>query len=270
MKTVLICHEDARLDQLGLAGWLASFSELAGIIVLREPRQRMWQRVRREYRRSGLVRFADVLAFRVYYRLSLAKRDRAWEEAEVNRLTRLYPAPALAPRVCVTSSPNSPEAKAFLAELEPDVVLARCKTLLKPDVFTIPRLGTYVLHPGMCPEYRNAHGCFWALANNEPQKVAVTLLRIDAGIDTGPVFGYYTCEFDSVQESHVVIQARSLTANLDAIRRKFAEIELGTAQPLETRGRASAVWGQPWLTKYFCWKSTARREAHASCQPALS
>lgn len=270
MRTILICHAGARLDQSGLTGWLGSFSELAGIIVVREPRRRIWRRVKNEVRRSGLLRFADVLAFRIFYRLFLAQRDRAWEDSELDRLARLYPAPTVSPRVCVTSSPNSAEAKAFLTELAPDLVIARCKTLLRPDVFSIPRLGTFVLHPGMCPEYRNAHGCFWALANNEPEKVAVTLLRIDVGVDTGPVYGYYSCDFDSARDSHVVIQAKAVTSNLDAIRCKLAEIEAGTAVPIETRGRASAVWGQPWLTKYFFWKHKACRTSHASCHPAVS
>ena len=48
------------------------------------------------------------------------------------------------------------------------------------------------MHPGICPEYRNAHGCFWALANRDLNKVGMTLLRIDKGVDTGPTFGYYT------------------------------------------------------------------------------
>lgn len=270
MRTVLICHAGARLDQSSLADWLATFSELAGIIVVTEPRIRVWRRVKNEIRRCGLMRFVDVLAFRIFYRLFLAQRDRAWEDAELERLADLYPASAQAPRVCVTSSPNSPEAKAFLNELAPDVVIARCKTLLKPDVFSIPRTGTFVLHPGMCPEYRNAHGCFWALANNEPEKVAVTLLRIDAGVDTGPVYGYYSCDFDSACDSHVVIQAKAVTSNLDAIRRKLEDIEAGTAVPIETGGRASAAWGQPWLTKYFSWKHKASRTAHASCHPAVS
>jgi hypothetical protein len=270
MRTILICHAGARLDQSRFANWLASFSQLAGIVVVTEPRRRMWRRVKNEIRRSGLLRFADVLAFRIFYRLFLAQRDRAWEDAELERLARLYPASEHTPRVCITSSPNSPEAKAFLAELAPDIVIARCKTLLKPDVFSIPRAGTFVLHPGLCPEYRNAHGCFWALANNEPEKVAVSLVRIDAGVDTGPIYGYYSCDFDSARDSHVVIQANAVTSNLDAIRGKLEEIEAGTAVPIETRGRASAVWGQPWLTKYFSWKLQARRTAHASCHPAVS
>ena len=86
----------------------------------------------------------------------------------------------------------------------------------------------------------------------------------------GPVYGYYSCDFDSARDSHVVIQAKAVTSNLDAIRRKLEEVESGTAVPIETRGRASAVWGQPWLTKYFSWKHKASRTAHASCHPAVS
>ena len=41
-------------------------------------------------------------------------------------------------------------------------------------------LGTFVMHPGICPEYRNAHGCFWALANRDLARVGMTLLRADA------------------------------------------------------------------------------------------
>ena len=53
----------------------------------------------------------------------------------------------------------------LLKELAPDLMIARCKTLLKENVFSIPTHGTFVMHPGICPEYRNAHGCFWAIAN---------------------------------------------------------------------------------------------------------
>ena len=79
--------------------------------------------------------------------------------------------------------------------------------------------GTFVLHPGICPEYRNAHGCFWALANRDLDRVGMTLLRVDAGIDTGPVYLHGTCDYDEVRDSHIVIQHRAVVDNLDAIGR---------------------------------------------------
>ena len=41
MRTVLICHEEDRLNRIGMSRWLASFTDLAGIIVLRETRTRL-------------------------------------------------------------------------------------------------------------------------------------------------------------------------------------------------------------------------------------
>ena len=268
---MLICHEADRLDTEGLASWLASSLRLAGLIIIRDPRSRRWRAARRELRRVGWLRFLDVAAFRVYARLRLAGRDRAWKDAEIARLRQRYRADlGSVPRIHV-SSPNSDEARAFLERLRPDVAIARCKIILKPAIFTIARVGTFVLHPGICPEYRNAHGCFWALARRDLGRVGMTLLRVDPGIDTGPMFLHGTCEFDEVEESHSVIQYRSVTENLDAIADVLGALCRGEQlTPLSTEGRASAVWGQPQLTAYLRWKREARRSRHASRIPALS
>jgi len=249
MRTLLICHDDAPLDREGLVRWLGSFSTFTGTVVIREPRARLNKRIAREMSRVGVWRFLDVLAFRLYYRFALAAGDRVWEERELARLRSWFPERPDAPEAIV-SSPNSPEAEAFIREHQPDLVLARCKTLLKEQIFAIPRLGTYVMHPGICPEYRNAHGCFWARATGDDQNVGMTLLRIDKGVDTGPVFGYFRVHADP-GESHVVTQHRVVLEHLDAIRDKLLDIEAGSAEPIETAGRRSATWGQPWLSAYL-------------------
>lgn len=257
MKTILICHDGAQLDHVVLTHWLGSFSDLVGLVVVHEPVTRLWRRIRREVGRTGILRFLDVLAFRAYYSAFVAVGDRRWLHDEIARL-RLDSETVPSLPVLNTPSPNSVEARSFIEELQPDVILARCKTLLKEDVFSIPKLGTFVMHPGICPEYRNAHGCFWALANRDLDRVGMTLLRIDRGIDTGPVFGYYSCPFDEARESHIVIQQRMVLENLDTLRDKFIEIFNGTAKPLSVEGRSSASWGQPWLTKFISWKYRAR------------
>lgn len=263
MKTLLICHENDALDCDGLARWLASFSRLAGRIVLREKPEQAFRRIRREWRRVGPLRFVDVLAFRGYYRLALAGRDARWTAQQLEHLrSRFAPVPDSVPTL-VTHSPNTAEAEAFVRAQQPDIMVARCKVLLKESVFSIPRSGTFVLHPGICPEYRNAHGCFWALANGDTGRVGVTLLRIDRGVDTGPVFGYYSYPYDAHRESHIVIQQRALFENLDAVRARFEEIARGEATPIDTRGRPSNAWGQPWLTAYLRLRANARQDRAA-------
>lgn len=260
LKTLLICHDGASLTQDGLARWLASFSDLRGILNLRESRGQIWKRARREARRGGLLGFLDVAAFRLYSAAFLASRDREFERTKLQELRRLYPPVPESVPCLVASSPNSPESAAFIAERAPDLVLARCKMLIRESVFSIPPRGTFVLHPGICPEYRNSHGCFWALANGERDKVGMTLLQIDRGVDTGPVYGYFTCAFDERRESHAVIQQRVVLENLPAIAARLREIGEGRAKPIETSGRRSAAWGQPRLTDYWKLRRRARQE----------
>ena len=258
---VLICHEESLLDREALASWLASSLRLAGLILIRKQPGRLWRAARREIRRVGALRFLDVVGFRIYARLRLARADAAWEERTVRDLRRRYPADLDAvPRLVVTT-PNSDEARAFLARLRPDVAIARCKVILKPEIFQLPRVGTFVLHPGICPEYRNAHGCFWALVNRDLDRVGMTLLRADPGIDTGPIYLQAGCEFDEVRESHTVIQHRVVVENLDAIGAVLLALCRGQHVPtIPVEGRRSATWGQPRLSHYLRWKKQASKK----------
>jgi hypothetical protein len=250
MRTLLICHADAPLDREGLGRWLGSFSTFAGTVVIQEPRARLRRRVVREISRVGGWRMLDVLAYRLHHAIVHRRHDRRWESQELNRLRRRFPEWRESPE-CVTHSPNAPAAEAFIRQQQPDLVVARCKSLLKETIFDMPRLGTYAIHPGICPEYRNAHGCFWALANRDPGNVGATLLRIDKGVDTGPVYGYFRVSADPAGESHVVLQHRAVLEHLDGIRATLLDIESGRARPIDTAGRNSATWGQPWLSAYL-------------------
>jgi len=159
-----------------------------------------------------------------------------------------------------------------MATLQPDLAIARCKVILKREIFEVPRVGTFVMHPGICPEYRNAHGCFWALVNRDLDRVGMTLLKVDAGIDTGPVYLHGTCDFDERRESHTVIQHRAVVENLDAIGHILLALCRGEhVAAVNTEGRRSATWGQPRLTQYLRWKwaagSASRNPAYVSPHP---
>ena len=246
MRTLVICHDGADLDREGLVRWLGSFSTVAGTLVIKEPGGRLRKRIAREITRVGFWRFLDVLAFRAYHTMTKAAGDRRWERRALDHLRTRFPDRPEPPEL-VVGSPNSKGAEAFIRERKPDLVVARCKTLLSDRIFTIPRLGTYVMHPGICPEYRNAHGCFWAMATGDWDNVGMTLLRIDKGVDTGPVYGYFRVDANP-RESHAITQHRVVLDHLDAIRATLLAIEAGTATSIDTTGRKSAAWGQPWLS----------------------
>lgn len=263
-RLALICHADDELNRVGLATWLATWADVVGIVAIQEPVRRARQRIRREIKRVGWCRFLDVIAFRVYARFFQARSDRAWEQRRLQSLHEQYgPLPPSIPTL-MTDSPNSLEAEAFLKKAQPDLVIARCKTLLAERIFSIPVSGTFVMHPGICPRYRNAHGVFWALANDDASHAGMTLLRIDRGVDTGPVFGYFRCAMDPVAESHIVLQHRTVFDNLAAIEMRLRQILDGQAVPIETHGEPSGEWGQPWLSAFWRYRSRESKRRQTS------
>jgi hypothetical protein len=250
IRTALICHAEEPLHTDGIARWLAATTDLRGIVRIHESRSRFWRRVRREWQRSGTFGLLDVLAFRVFYRFRWRASDASWHASTLEALRNRWPAvPPDVPTLDV-ESPNSAESEAFLRAAAPDAAVALCKHILAPRIFEIPPAGTVVCHPGIVPEYRNAHGCFWALANGDFDKVGMTVLRVDRGVDTGPVFGYFRYPYDARSQTHIQIQHRVLLDNLDSVAALLGEIVAGRAEPIPVTGRVSGTWGQTRLTAY--------------------
>ena len=259
-RVALICHAGHHIDAVGLASWLASSLRLVGIVVLRDRPRRIIKTIRREIWRVGLLRLLDVIAFCVYYRLLLARADSVGIAQKVAQLQAKYPASlADVPRL-IAADPNTMEVRHFLQRLHPDLMIARRKFILRSEIFELPSVGTFVLHPAICPEYRNAHGCFWVLVNEDRDRFGMTLLRADKDVDTGPIFLQATYRFNETRESHIVIQYRVILENLEAIRNVLLSEWKGEARRISTNGRSSAVWGQPWLSAYLRWKWAARRK----------
>src|SRR4051794_25376120 len=134
-RIVLMCHEEDQLDCEGLASWLASTMNLIGVVIIREGRSRLWRVARRQIRRHGWLSFVDVVASRLYAALALSRRDGEWKHQTLTRLRSRFPADLKDIRRLVVSDPNSQEVCEFISALQPDLLLARCKFILKRDVF---------------------------------------------------------------------------------------------------------------------------------------
>lgn len=76
----------------------------------------------------------------------------------------------------------------WLRERNVDVaVVMAYGRILPPPVLGAPRFGCVNLHASLLPRYRGAAPINWALFNDEPE-TGISLMQMDAGLDTGPVF----------------------------------------------------------------------------------
>lgn len=74
-----------------------------------------------------------------------------------------------------------------LARLGPDVaVTVAYGKILPRSLLDLPRCGFLNVHASLLPKYRGAGPVQWALINGE-QETGVSIMRTEAGLDTGPV-----------------------------------------------------------------------------------
>jgi methionyl-tRNA formyltransferase len=82
---------------------------------------------------------------------------------------------------------SNAEFRARLEGVEPDAILVVAYGRILPRwMLELPRLGCINLHGSLLPKYRGAAPIQWAVANGE-RETGVTTMRIDEGLDTGPM-----------------------------------------------------------------------------------
>jgi methionyl-tRNA formyltransferase len=68
----------------------------------------------------------------------------------------------------------------------PVMVVVGYGQIIPQSIIDLPRFGIFNVHASLLPKYRGAAPIQWAIANGE-QTTGVTIMQIDAGLDTGPI-----------------------------------------------------------------------------------
>jgi methionyl-tRNA formyltransferase len=94
---------------------------------------------------------------------------------------------------------RTPEASAAIAALEPDLaVLADFGRLVPPAILDGPRLGFLNVHPSLLPRHRGATPVPATILAGDPE-AGVSIMRMDAGLDTGPLLGARSWALDGTE-----------------------------------------------------------------------
>jgi len=79
-----------------------------------------------------------------------------------------------------------------LRELQPQlIVVAAYGQILPPAILDLPQHGCLNVHTSILPKYRGAAPIQWAILNDEPE-TGVTIMKMDAGLDTGDIVSVVT------------------------------------------------------------------------------
>ena len=152
--------------------------------------------------------------------------------------------------VLTPQRPREPDFLARLGELAPDCVpVVAYGALVPPAALEIPRHGWINLHFSLLPAWRGAAPVQHAVLHGD-ELTGASVFQLEAGLDTGPVFGTVTDEVRPTDTSGDLLGrladsgAGLLVAVLDAIESGAARAEPQPAEGVSLAPKLTAEDGQ--------------------------
>lgn len=113
-------------------------------------------------------------------------------------------------------------------DIPADIMVVVAYGLILPvSVLNTPRFGCINVHTSLLPAYRGAAPVQQAILNGETQ-TGVSIMQLDKGCDTGPVFQQQSCPIHPTDTSETVLHTLSLLG-AKALIETLDQIEHGTA-----------------------------------------
>lgn len=118
-----------------------------------------------------------------------------------------------------------------LRALTPDVcVVTAYGKILPQDVLDAARHGCVNVHASLLPRWRGAAPIQWALAEGDAE-TGVTLMRLDAGLDTGPTFARVTTPI-AQSDTAATLHARLAQMGAALLREALPDYLAGRRTPM--------------------------------------
>lgn len=131
---------------------------------------------------------------------------------------------------------NHPDVLEIIDRHNPDVIAVFGTSLIKGELLENGRLGIINLHGGLSPEYRGADCTFWALYNQEPEKVGCTIHYINAGIDTGDLIAH-VCPEIKPDDDELTLFWRAVRDSTEVFQELLDRLEKGEQFGAEQSGK---------------------------------
>jgi len=90
-------------------------------------------------------------------------------------------------KILSVTSVNDNESISILKKINPEIVIVNGTRIISKEVLNCIPVKFINIHAGITPKYRNVHGAYWAIVNNDMGNCGVTVHLVDPGIDTGSI-----------------------------------------------------------------------------------
>lgn len=244
MKIALLAT-DGITSAMVLKTLVADFGDIS--VGIEKPISR-WLLLRNRIKKLGFLQvFGQLLFMLLMPILSLEAKQRIIELLEPFSVSRL--GDIVDNSICF-SSVNSPECRAWLAELDPDIVVVNGTRIISEQTLKSCAAVFINVHCGITPAYRGVHGGYWALVMNDRLNMGATVHIVDPGIDTGGIVYQSNISIDRM-DNFVTYPIRQYIAALPFLVQAIRDISTGNLQIKTRSDLPSRLWHHPTLWGYI-------------------
>lgn len=260
-----------------VCSWLQEHTDLRSIIWTDQLEwsagpgrwRKIASRYRRRAKRLSWARAIDEILYYALYRTLLRRRDahkirELIQEMAADGGRRIEDIEQIPPdiREMRPAYIESPEVVEAIRAEQLDALFSMCIDVLLPEsLISAPRLGAYLWHEGITPEYRGVYSPFWALANRDYGKLGYTLLRMNMTLDGGEVFVQGTVrDVDPFVDSPNYIGHKAILDSLPETERFLHELERGEHLPVDRVACEDRLYSYPTASALAKIIWTRRRE----------
>lgn len=133
-----------------------------------------------------------------------------------------------------------PESFELLKSLAADImIVVGYGQIIPQTIIDLPKHGILNVHASLLPKYRGAAPIQWAIANGESE-TGVTIMQIDAGLDTGDMLKKAALSIGS-DETAPQLSPRLAAIGADLLIQTITEVADGTARPVKQDSSAASL-----------------------------
>jgi folate-dependent phosphoribosylglycinamide formyltransferase PurN len=223
----------------------AHFGDVAILVEDKESRSRF---LKRRVKRLGLLQVGGQLAFQAIA-VPLLKRLSRRRIEQIKAAGGIVTDASSIETAEHVSSVNSEEALVWLQSVRPKVVVVNGTRIISKRILSATDAVFINTHCGITPEYRGAHGGYWALANRDRANCGVTIHLVDQGVDTGAILCQQRIE-PTASDNFVTYPYLQIAAALPHLVETVSEALEGRHSP-QAGGAQGGLWYHPTLWQYL-------------------
>jgi len=210
------------------------------------------KRIGKRAKKHGILKVINELCFHIFDRFYLRKNEFKFRNTKPEYFIN-YNAPTC-PTYFVEDI-HDDKWLSLIKSYSPDIIFSMCcNVIFKQILYKIPTYGTFVLHEGLCPEYKGLHTTLWALFKKEYGFIGYTLFKIDDNIDDGKILtqANYTLKHNESIKTWSWIGHNALIEGLDNIKDALRRLEKDKGFiPIDITNRNSCSYTWMTFTKFI-------------------